>query len=98
MWCDGLPQPPAVLPATLAVPWALVSHALGMPPVLTYATYNLLNWARLDAGGPAALGNIICLNVSRSLRACVHPGPCRMPACTCWRGGTRIASPSCFVG
>ena len=60
-WCDG-PAPPAALPARLAAPWVAVAEALGMPPVLVYATYNLLNWQRLDGGGPVALGNIACLN------------------------------------
>ncbi|KAG2450682.1 hypothetical protein HYH02_004521 [Chlamydomonas schloesseri] len=61
MWCEPGP-PPAVLPAVLAVPWARVSAAVGMPPVLTYATYNLLNWRRLDPAGPVQLGNIVCLH------------------------------------
>ena len=43
VWCEPGP-PPAVLPAVLAVPWARVAAAVGMPPILTYATYNLYNW------------------------------------------------------
>lgn len=61
MWCDG-PAPPPALPARLAAPWVAVAGALGMPPVLVYATYNLLNWQRLDAEQPVVLGNIACLN------------------------------------
>jgi indoleamine 2,3-dioxygenase len=57
---DG--APPTSLPAQLAVPWVAVSDALDAPPVLTYATYNLLNWRRLDADGPLALGNLACLH------------------------------------
>nr|AIF73519.1 indoleamine 2,3-dioxygenase [Volvox ferrisii] len=62
MWCEPGP-PPAVLPAVLAVPWAAVASAIGMPPVLTYATYNLLNWRRLETehDSSVALGNIVCL-------------------------------------
>ena len=54
--------PPQVLPAKLAAPWLSVSAALDVPPVLTYATYNLLNWRRLDADAPVALGNIVSIN------------------------------------
>ncbi|GLC73238.1 hypothetical protein PLESTF_001350500 [Pleodorina starrii] len=60
MWCEPGP-PPAVLPAVLAVPWVRVAAALDMPPVLTYASYNLYNWRRLDPTGPVRLGNIVCL-------------------------------------
>ncbi|KAL4421502.1 hypothetical protein ABPG75_010793 [Micractinium tetrahymenae] len=60
MWCDD-PEPPTTLPALLAAPWCAVAAALDMPPVLTYSTYNLLNWRRLDPAGPVALGNTACL-------------------------------------
>nr|ARO50091.1 indoleamine 2,3-dioxygenase [Yamagishiella unicocca] len=60
VWCEPGP-PPSSLPAVLAVPWVRVAAAVGMPPVLTYATYNLYNWRRLDPAGPLHLGNIVCL-------------------------------------
>jgi indoleamine 2,3-dioxygenase len=41
MWCDG-PDVPSSLPQVLAQPFAAVSAAIGMPPVLVYATYNLM--------------------------------------------------------
>jgi indoleamine 2,3-dioxygenase len=41
-----------------ALPWAQLATALGRPPVLSYASYALDNWRRLDASGPVALGNI----------------------------------------
>eukprot|EP00955_Chlamydomonas_euryale_P111228 366050-Chlamydomonas_euryale.AAC.14 len=71
MWCeqDGSP-PPSMLPAVLAVPWAATAARVGMPPVLVYATYNLLNWRRLDPDGPVQLGNIVCLNVRVPKHAC----------------------------
>jgi len=45
------------LPANLAVPWCAAADALKRPPVLTYASFNLHNWRRLDPDGPVALGN-----------------------------------------
>jgi indoleamine 2,3-dioxygenase len=48
------------LPAFLAVPWHHVSDRLGRPPVLSYASYALENWRRLDVNGPIELG-YICL-------------------------------------
>uniref|UniRef100_A0A383VPZ4 Indoleamine 2,3-dioxygenase n=1 Tax=Tetradesmus obliquus TaxID=3088 RepID=A0A383VPZ4_TETOB len=59
LWCDG-PGVPSVLTQLLAQPFAAVSAAIGMPPVLTYATYNLMNWRRLDPAAPLELGNICC--------------------------------------
>jgi indoleamine 2,3-dioxygenase len=41
LWCDG-PDVPSMLPQVLAQPFAAVSAAVGMPPVLVYATYNLM--------------------------------------------------------
>ncbi len=65
MWCEAdRGPPPQTLPSRLAIPWASVSKSLEMPPVLVYATYNLLNWRRIDALGPIELGNIVCINVS----------------------------------
>jgi hypothetical protein len=62
-WCGG-PQPPTTLPAVLARPWATVAAALDMPPVLVYATYNLMNHRRLDATGGVELGNLAVQHVS----------------------------------
>ena len=38
-----------------------MSQRLGRPPVLSYASYALDNWRRLDPSGPIALGNIVLL-------------------------------------
>lgn len=54
---------PTTLPAVLAQPWATVAAALQMPPVLVYATYNLMNWRRLDTSRPIELGNIAVQHV-----------------------------------
>jgi indoleamine 2,3-dioxygenase len=62
MWGGG-PDVPTTLPAVLARPWATVAAALHMPPVLVYATYNLMNWRRLDTTCPVELGNIAVQHV-----------------------------------
>ncbi|HWP60674.1 MAG TPA: indoleamine 2,3-dioxygenase [Candidatus Acidoferrales bacterium] len=49
------------IPAPLAVPWFEVARQLGRPPVLSYASYALDNWRRIDPEGPIALGNIALL-------------------------------------
>jgi len=53
----GEAKPPKSLPVSLAVPWHAVAKTLGRPPVLSYASYMLHNWQRLDKNGPIALGN-----------------------------------------
>lgn len=47
-----------ILPANIAVPWHALASKLGRPPVLSYASYALWNWRRIDPSGPLALGNI----------------------------------------
>lgn len=49
------------IPANLAQPWYEVSQQLGRPPVLSYASYALDNWRRLDPNAPIELGNIVLL-------------------------------------
>ena len=51
----GEPAAPVALPARLAVPWHTVAAALGREPILSYASYALWNWRRLDESGPIAL-------------------------------------------
>eukprot|EP01018_Ginkgo_biloba_P033875 Gb_14362 [translate_table: standard] len=58
----GGSSPVQILPRVLSLPLCAVARSLDMPPVLTYATYNLLNWRVLDADLPIQLGNIVCLN------------------------------------
>jgi indoleamine 2,3-dioxygenase len=52
-------HPAARLPASLARPWYDVARQLGRPPVLSYASYALHNWRRLDPQKPIRLGNIV---------------------------------------
>jgi len=59
VWEDE--QPATRIPAGVAVPWYAVAQRLGRPPVLSYASYALHNWRRLDPAGLIALGNIVLL-------------------------------------
>lgn len=54
----GEKEPPAALPANLAVPIVALADALGQHPLLPYSAYVLDNWSRIDKGGPIALDNI----------------------------------------
>ncbi len=49
------------LPPPVARPWVTIANRLGRPPVLSYASYALDNWRRLDPNGPIALGNLALL-------------------------------------
>jgi indoleamine 2,3-dioxygenase len=54
-------QPAAKLPPQLAQPWHEIARRLGRPPVLSYASYALDNWRRLDKTKPVQLDNIVLL-------------------------------------
>lgn len=54
-------HPADKIPARLAQPWYQVAKQLGRPPVLSYASYALYNWRRLQPQQPIALGNIALL-------------------------------------
>ena len=54
-------QPAATLPPQLAQPWHQVAQWLGRPPVLSYASYALDNWRRLDKAKPIQLDNMVLL-------------------------------------
>jgi indoleamine 2,3-dioxygenase len=54
-------QPAATLPPQLAKPWHEVAQRLGRHPVLSYASYALDNWRRLDKTKPIQLDNIVLL-------------------------------------
>jgi indoleamine 2,3-dioxygenase len=57
----GGPRPAARIPDVLAVPWAEVAARLGRPPILSYASYALGNWRRLERDGPFELSNLAVL-------------------------------------
>jgi indoleamine 2,3-dioxygenase len=50
-----------LLPASVAIPWYQVAQKLDRPPVLSYASYALDNWRRIDETGPIELGNVALL-------------------------------------
>jgi indoleamine 2,3-dioxygenase len=54
-------QPERAVPPAIAIPWVQVAKRAGRPPVLSYASYALDNWRRMDPFGPVALGNIVLL-------------------------------------
>ena len=54
-------DPAASLPEQLAQPWYDLAQHLGRPPVLSYASYALDNWRRLDPTKPIQLDNIVLL-------------------------------------
>ncbi len=50
--------PADTLPEVLAVPWHAIAERLGRPPVLSYSSYALHNFFRLDPGREVECGNI----------------------------------------
>ncbi len=60
VWADPK-HPTDWIPKSVAIPWHHVATRLGRPPVLSYASYVLDNWKRIDPSGPIALGNIVLL-------------------------------------
>lgn len=57
----GSPQLATTIPAILAKPWYTLALTLDRPPVLSYASYALHNWYRIDQQRPIELGNIALL-------------------------------------
>lgn len=57
----GEKQIPTKLPKVLAKSWCEVAKKLKRPPVLSYASYALNNWQKIDKTKPVVLGNIVLL-------------------------------------
>lgn len=57
VWCHAAPVDR--LPAKIAQPWCAVAKHIGRPPILSYASYALYNWKRLDPKKPIAIDNIV---------------------------------------
>lgn len=58
-WCEN--DAAHSLPAVLAQPWHAVGKLVGRPPILSYSSYSIDNWRRLDPRGPVECGNIALL-------------------------------------
>jgi indoleamine 2,3-dioxygenase len=54
----GAQTPSEVLPEVLAKPWSKVANILGRPPILSYASYCLDNWYRLNPKADISLDNV----------------------------------------
>ena len=54
----GAKTPSKILPEAIAKPWTQVANILGRPPILSYASYCLDNWYRLNKKEGISLENI----------------------------------------
>lgn len=61
VWENWKRKPENHIPDGVSVPWARVASRLRRPPVLSYASYALHNWRRIDPAKPVELGNIALL-------------------------------------
>ena len=58
----GGSSPLSKLPALLAKPWVKISHKLGRPAVLSYASYCLDNWFKINKDEPISLDNVALIH------------------------------------
>jgi len=54
----GSETPSKILPEVIAKPWVKLSNRLGRPPILSYASYCLDNWYRLNKKEDISLENV----------------------------------------
>jgi indoleamine 2,3-dioxygenase len=54
----GSETPSKILPEVIAKPWVKLSKILGRPPILSYASYCLDNWYRLNKKEDISLENV----------------------------------------
>ena len=60
IWGDE--EPHEVLPRVISKPWVQVANELGRPPVLSYASYCLDNWYKIDTNEEISLENVALIN------------------------------------
>ena len=60
IWGDSKPQ--NILPEVISSPWVKLSQYLGRPPILSYASYCLDNWYKIDEAEPISLNNVALIN------------------------------------
>jgi indoleamine 2,3-dioxygenase len=51
----------SVIPANIAIPWCKLAEMIGRKPILSYASYALYNWERIEDKEHIVLGNICLL-------------------------------------
>ena len=60
IWGDSKPR--QVLPEVISKPWVDLSNYLGRPPILSYASYCLDNWYKINPKKPISLNNVALIN------------------------------------
>ena len=58
----GGAKPNSVLPEVISKPWVQISNYIGRPPILSYASYCLDNWYKIDKNEPISLDNVALIN------------------------------------
>ncbi len=58
----GGKRPCKLLPEVLSKPWVKLSRVLGRPPILSYASYCLDNWYKIEESNPISLENVALIN------------------------------------
>ena len=58
----GGDKPQKILPEVIAKPWVKLSNYLGRPPILSYASYCLDNWFKIDKKESISLDNVALIN------------------------------------
>ncbi len=58
----GGAKPNSVLPEVISKPWVKISNYIGRPPILSYASYCLDNWYKIDKNEPISLDNVALIN------------------------------------
>jgi len=58
----GGAKPKSVLPEVIAKPWVQLADHLGRPPILSYASYCLDNWYRINPKKKISLENVALIN------------------------------------
>ena len=58
----GGKSPQRILPEVISKPWVKLSKYLGRPPVLSYASYCLDNWYKINKDEPISLDNVALIN------------------------------------
>ena len=55
-------SPQRILPEVISKPWVKLSKYLGRPPILSYASYCLDNWYKINKDEPISLDNVALIN------------------------------------